>query len=58
MYTIFTLYDDLASKTETAATISIALSTAAIYLEDNSCIDVKIWEKQSGNIIMDYWREG
>ena len=58
MYIILRVYDDCSSATERAEQITGALSAAAIYLEDPSCVSVKIWRAANPNeIILDYYRE-
>lgn len=56
MYTILRTYNDLTSYTESTNNISSALSAAAIYLEDEYCFTVTIWETASRKIILDYHR--
>lgn len=57
MYTIMRHYTDNTTATERGDNISNILSACAIYLEDPDCINVKIWRNDSGDIIMNYWRE-
>lgn len=56
MYTIFRTYDDCTTHTEYADDISSALSAAAIYLEDPSCIIVKIVKTSSEKLFLNYYR--
>lgn len=57
MYQILRVYDDQTAATERTDVFTHALSACAIYLEDPSCISVKIWDVDTGKIILDYWRE-
>lgn len=57
MYTVFRIYDDCTTHTEYVDDISSALSAAAIYLEDESCIIVKIIRTSSEELILNYFRE-
>ena len=56
-YVILSIYKDCTSETETASKIESALYASAIYLEDPNCWGIKIWEKETGKIIFDYWRK-
>lgn len=57
MFVILRIYNDCTSSTELAFTIQEALRACDIYLEDPDCWGVKIWDKQDGKIILDYWRK-
>ena len=57
MYTVFRIYDDCTTHTEYVDDISSALSAAAIYLEDESCIIVKIVKTSSKKLFLNYYRE-
>ena len=57
MFVVLRIYNDLTSATEMAFTIQEALRACDIYLEDPDCCGVKIWDKQDGKIILDYWRK-
>ena len=57
MYTILRIYSDFVSATEKTDAIINAFSACAIYLEDPDCIGVKVWNTNSGEIIVDYWKE-
>lgn len=56
-YTLLTIYDNITTKTEDTDDFRAALSAAGIYLADRDVIGVKIWDKQTGKIILDYWRD-
>ena len=57
MYVILRAYSDLCSQTETTNSIINALNACAIYLEDPDCLFIKIWNKVTGALILDYMRE-
>lgn len=55
-YQIITVYDDMASKTETTTELMNALRAAAIYWEDASCISITIWDWEATRDVMHYER--
>ena len=58
-YIVLSIYKDCTSKIETINKIESALYASVIYLEDPNCYGVKIWEKETCKIILDYlnWRK-
>lgn len=58
MFKVFRVYSDLGSICEDGGSdfgkILLALN---IYLQDPDCIGVKVWRKDNGAIILDYWKE-
>lgn len=57
MYTIFLIYKDFSYTTHKAENFPDALSACATWLQDPTCECVKIWNTQTGEILLDYWRE-
>ena len=59
MYMMIRAYDDCTCMTERSDNIVSLLEAAAIYLRDESCFSVKIWEELPENdtrIILNYYR--
>lgn len=65
MFTVYRAYKtptydtdcSVAVWTESAATMSAALTACAIYLEDPDCVNVKIWRRgPDGEMLFDYWQ--
>ena len=56
MYMVLRLYDDCTSGTEKTNDFLSALQACEIYLEDPTCMGVKIWQTDNGKILLDYWR--
>lgn len=57
MYQIIRVYDDNAIATEIAPSFISALTACTIYLEDSSCIMVKIKDCRDNKTIMEYWAD-
>lgn len=55
-YTIVRTYDDDTFYREKTDDIKRALYVAAIYLEDPTCNNIKIWDNE-GTSILTYWRD-
>lgn len=55
-YHMVTAYDDFAAKDEHTDDIISALETAAIYLRDNTCWRVSIWDTVTETWVLDYCR--
>lgn len=56
-YFIVRAYDDCVCGSEHVETISNALSAAAIYLEDTSCVSLTIIDAETGKVILSYGRD-
>ena len=55
-YTIVRTYDDDTFYREKTDDIKRDLYVAAIYLEDPTCNNIKIWDNE-GTSILTYWRD-
>lgn len=55
MYQLIRAYDDCTCGTEYVNDFKAALRACAIYLEDSSCVTVKIVKCDTGELILDYW---
>lgn len=55
MFQIIRVYDDGGAITDNASNIINALNACAIYLEDPSCIVVKIIDRTNNKTVMEYW---
>lgn len=55
-YTLMTLYEPDSTKTEGTNDFIAALEAAAIYLRDPDCYMVKIWDNDTGDFLLDYWK--
>lgn len=58
MYKVFKIYDDMETICEDGGDdFCKVLNALAIYLADPSCIGVKVWRADNGEIIIDYWKD-
>lgn len=58
MFKVFRIYSDLGTICEDGGSdFGKVLTALSIYLEDPNCIGVKVWRKDNGAIILDYWKE-
>lgn len=57
MYQIVRVYDDGATAAETAPSFVSALTACTIYLEDPSCIAIKIKDLRDNKTVMEYWAD-
>lgn len=57
MFMLLRIYDDCTSGTEYMDNMPSALRACSIYLEAPDCIGVKIWNTETGEEILNYWRE-
>lgn len=57
MYQIIRVYDDGATAAETTSSFISALNACTIYLEDPSCIVIKIKDCRDNKTIMEYWAD-
>lgn len=57
MYQIVRVYDDGATAAETAPSFISALTACTIYLEDPSCIAIKIKDRRDNKTVMEYWAD-
>ena len=57
MYQIVRVYDDGATAAETTSSFISALNACAIYLEDPSCVVIKITDRRNNKTVMEYWAD-
>ena len=56
-FTLWRVYNEGTTGSETVSSIADALAAAAIYVEDPDCLFIKIWD-DTGKLILDYSKEG